>query len=298
MGTHCNCRRTIKEDEAYGTLSAEAQFKIGNEPFFQHYVFYLKDMNYKKPQTDIGFQGIACTLSVKSFVPFLTDSNQHVTFKNAYTGTFQVENGNIAFGFPANDRVIVSSMEMNWAGGKLSGKNMQMEFSQPRLALDVNIEGLDLQSILNFIEYKDVSGDGKIFGHVPITFNWEKRMHLSFGNGFLEARPPIGGLRFSKEIAMRILGIKKEINPKTKDAEEAVSLMMIRALQDFEYSSLRMVFQNDENHILKAKVETKGYGPRGAKENIIPIGGLNINISSLDDLLNQMISNFSINLRT
>jgi hypothetical protein len=50
-----------------------------------------------------------------------------------------------------------------------------------------------------------------------------------------------------------------------------------------------MVFKNDENNILKTRVQAKGYGPRSQKENRVPIGGLDITISSLDELLNRMV---------
>jgi hypothetical protein len=56
-----------------------------------------------------------------------------------------------------------------------------------------------------------------------------------------------------------------------------------------EYSQLKMVFTNDENNILKTRVQAKGYGPRSQNENRVPIGGLDITISSLDELLNRMV---------
>jgi hypothetical protein len=33
----------------------------------------------------------------------------------------------------------------------------------------------------------------------------------------------------------------------------------------------------------------KGYGPRDARENVVPIGGLTANVNNLDDLLNALI---------
>jgi hypothetical protein len=148
---------------------------------------------------------------------------------------------------------------------------------------------LNLQDILDFIDYQGVKGDGRIYGHVPVTVEWGKHPRLSFGDGYLEAIPPKGGLQFSKETAMKILGIAKDIDPKTKNDQEIVSLMMLRALQDMEYSQLKMVFKNDENNVLQTRVQAKGYGPRSQKENRVPIGGLDITISNLDELLNRMV---------
>ena len=279
----------IKDDALSGTLSADARLKIEKGNILQQCTLDLKDVEWKKSGTDTGIQGITGVLGLNSFAPLITDGEQSFTFRNAHTGTFKVENGQTIFNFVKNDIIYIKSMEMNWAGGRLSSKNIQLEFSKPQIAFDLNVEALNLQDILDFMEYQGVKGDGRIYGHVPLTVNWEKHPRLSFSDGYLEAIPPKGGLQFSKTTAMKILGIEKEIDPKTKNKQEIVSLMMLRALQDMEYSQLKMVFKNDENNVLKTRVQAKGYGPRNQKENRVPIGGLDITISNLDELLNRMV---------
>jgi hypothetical protein len=279
----------IKDDELSGTLSADARLKIEKGNILQQYTFDLKDVEWKKSGTDTAIQGVTGVLGLNSFVPLITDGEQRVTFKNAHTGAFKVEKGQTIFNFVKNDILYIKSLEMNWAGGRLSSKNIQLEFSKPHIAGDLNVDALNLQDILDFMDYQGVKGDGRIYGHVPITVDWGKHPRLSFGDGYLEAIPPTGGLQFSKTTAMQILGIEKDIDPKTKNDQEIVSLMMLRALQDMEYSQLKMVFKNDENNILKTRVQAKGYGPRSQNENRVPIGGLDITISNLDELLNRMV---------
>jgi len=280
----------IKDDELSGTLSADARLKIEKGNILQQYTVDLKDVEWKKSGTDnMEIHGITGVLGLNSLAPLITDGDQNFTFKNAHTGTFNIENGQTIFNFLKNDILYIKSLDMNWAGGRLFSKDIPLDFSQPHIKGDLNVEALNLQDILDFIDYQGVKGDGRIYGHVPVTVEWEKHPRLSFGDGYLEAIPPKGGLQFSKETAMKILGIAKDIDPKTKNDQEIVSLMMLRALQDMEYSQLKMVFKNDENNVLQTRVQAKGYGPRSQKENRVPIGGLDITISNLDELLNRMV---------
>jgi hypothetical protein len=280
----------IKDDDLSGTLSADARLKIEKGNILQQYTVDLKDVEWKKSGTDnMGIHGITGVLGLNSLAPLITDGDQNFTFKNAHTGTFNIENGQTIFNFLKNDILYIKSLDMNWAGGRLFSKDIPLDFSQPHIKGDLNVEALNLQDILDFIDYQGVKGDGRIYGHVPVTVEWEKHPRLFFGDGYLEAIPPKGGLQFSKETAMKILGIAKDIDPKTKNDQEIVSLMMLRALQDMEYSQLKMVFKNDENNVLQTRVQAKGYGPRSQKENRVPIGGLDITISNLDELLNRMV---------
>jgi len=279
----------IKDDDLAGTFSAEARLKIKKGQIIQRYSVEIKDGEWKKSGSDTGIQGINGVLMLDSVAPLITSGEQGFTFKNAHTGTFNAERGQTIFNFAKNDILYIKSLEVNWAGGTLFSNNIPLDFSQSHLSCDLNVEALNLQDILDFMDYHGVKGDGRIYGHVPITIHWEKHPRLAFGDGYLEARPPKGGLQFSKETAMKILGIAKDIDPKTKNAQEIVSLMMSRALQDMEYSQLKVVFKNDENNVLQTRVQAQGYGPRGQKENIVPIGGLDITISSLDELLNRLV---------
>ena len=280
---------SIKDDELSGTLSADARLKIEQGQVLQRYIVAIKDGAWEKAGADTGVQGITGVLGLTSIAPLVTDGEQSFTFTNAHTGSFKVEKGQTIFNFAKNDIINIKSLEMSWAGGRLSSNNVQLEFSKPHIGFDLKVDALNLQDIFDFMDYQGVKGDGRIYGHVPVTFTWGKHPRLSFGDGYLEAKPPQGGLQFSKETAMKILGIAKDIDPKTKNEQEIVNLMMLRALQDMEYSQLKLVFKNDENKILKTRVQAQGYGPRSQKENRVPIGGLDITISSLDELLNRMV---------
>ena len=279
----------IKDDELSGILAADARLTIEKGRVLQCYVVALKDGAWEKAGADTGAQGITGVLRLTSIAPLITDGDQSFTFTNAHTGSFKIEKGQTIFNFAKNDIINIKSLEMNWAGGRVSSRNIQLEFSKPHIAFDLKVDALNLQDILDFMDYQGVKGDGRIYGFVPVTVTWEKHPRLFFGDGYLEAIPSRGGLQFSKETAMKILGIAKDIDPKTKNQQEIVSLMMLQALQDMEYSQLKVVFKNDENNILKTRVQTQGYGPRSQKENRVPIGGLDITISSLDELLNRMV---------
>ncbi|MFQ5638958.1 MAG: YdbH domain-containing protein [bacterium] len=282
----------LSGNELSGTFAVDVQLKLGSGQLRPYFRLNIQDALWKNPSSEAseaGLSGLNGVITLNSFSPLTTAGEQRFTIKSAYSGALQVTNGVIDFHIENNDSIFLKLIECEWAGGKVLSRDMFLEPSKSRVSLDLQIEGLQLQKILGFVKYDGVKGDGEFYGHLPIHLDWSSDGHISFGNGFLEARPSKGGLQVSKENAMAILGIREEIDPKTASQQEMVSLMLLRALQDMEYTKLKVVFNNERDQGWVTYVQAQGYGPRSDKENQVPIGGLDININALDELLNRII---------
>lgn len=278
----------LKGHEIRGAFAADMHLKLEEGILTTSIRLDLDEAMWKNSSSEAGLEGITGSLTLNSFAPLATEGNQRLTVRNAYIGSFKASNGVIEFRIGEGDSIFLNLVECNWAGGKVSGHDILVEPFKSRLKFDLHAEGLLLQEILDFLEYNGVKGDGLIYGHLPIDLEWGQRVRFSFGDGFFEARPQRGRLQFSKENAMTILGITDEVDPKKANNQETVRLMMLKALQDMEYTELKIIFKNEDKGWM-AHLQTQGYGPRGEKENQIPIGGLNININNLDELLNSMM---------
>jgi hypothetical protein len=271
-----------------GSFTAETYLRLENGQITPFIRLDIEDAMVASTSSEAGAEGLTGAITLNSIAPLATDGDQRFYIKKAYGGSFSPTDCNIVFNLVDRDSILLKSIDCNWLGGKLSSRNINVELSESRMSLDLNAEGLALQEILDFVQYDGVKGDGQIFGHLPITIYWGEQSRISFGDGFFEARPNKGRLQLSEENARAILGISDDIDPIAADLEKRVGLMVLYALQDMEYSKLRIDFANEEKGWM-TRIQTEGYGPREAKENRVPIGGLTVNINDLDELLNSLI---------
>ena len=96
-------------------------------------------------------------------------------------------------------------------------------------------------------------------------------------------------MQLDKKTAMMFLGLNHDIDPQAAKDQDMANLLMLRALQDMEYTVLELDFTDYEKRGWVTRIQIKGHGPYGDKENRIPIGGIDIEINNLDDLLNSVI---------
>ena len=275
-------------DRIGGSFSMDAVIKYDDHKLKPFIRLSMDDATFINSESDFGAQGVAGVITLNGLFPPSTSGEQRLVIAAAHKGTFRPVNGQMRFQVWNLDSILVNSIEFEWLGGKMSASDIDIRPFESRVSLDLHADGLDLQDILDFMEYDGVMGVGKIYGHLPMTISWGQQSRISFGDGFFEARPNKGRLQISEDNARAILGITEDIDPKKADLEKTVSLMVLQALQDMEYSKLRIDFANEESGWM-TRVQAEGYGPRGAKENRVPIGGLNVNINNFDELLNSII---------
>lgn len=280
--------------ELDGIASIHAQVNLQKGELIPYINLELKDIYTRNSLTKTEMAGINGIIKISDLFPLTSEGDQTITIDAIQSGNFYSTNGQIVFEINDKDSISIKQVEFDWLGGKLFCQNTKVSLNDKRFSFDLRVEGLDLQEILDFIQYDGVRGQGKIYGQLPITLEWGEQNRITFGNGFLEANPNKGVLQISEENAKTILGIADDIDPQSADLEETVSLLVFEALQDMEYTKLKIIFEYDEMDGLLTTIQAQGHGPRGDVENQIPIGGLNVNINNLDELINSLIySNMS-----
>ncbi len=286
--------REYTEYEFDGVARVDADIKIKKGNLLSTIDLAIKDVVAYNSHSETELQGINGLVKITDLFPLTSEIDQSLIIGSIQSGNFKPTNGNILFDINNTDSVTIKQVEFDWLGGKLFCQNTKVNLANNFIRFDLKIEGLDLQEILDFIEYDGVRGQGKIYGQLPIMLEWGENNRITFGDGFLIANPNKGVLQISEENARTILGITEDIDPQSADLEETVSLMVFEALQDMEYTKLEIIFKNDEIEGLMTTIQAQGHGPRGDEQNQIPIGGLNVNINNLDELINSLIySNMS-----
>jgi hypothetical protein len=280
---------TLEGCEVGGTFSADAHIKYENGEVVPWITINVTDAFWRKPEADASIGGIAGTLTLDQIAPAATAGAQRMQWSNMSFGTFHATDGALDFRLDGDDSTLVASVTSKWIGGRIWSDGITVVPQRSMMNCDLHVEALSLQGILDFIKYEGVKGDGKIDGHLPVKITWGEHTRIEFGEGMLEANPRNGRLQLSKKTAMMFLGLTRDIDPNTVEQHDMAKLLSLRALQDMEYTLLELDFTDYEKRGWVTRIQIQGHGPYGDEANRIPIGGIDIEINNLDDLINTVI---------
>lgn len=235
-------------------------------------------------------EGVDVSVAVSNFQPLETDPDLLLTVKKVRFGEFETDSVRVTFWMDDN-RLRWKSFEGGWADGKIKSEGGSfLLFSQAwDIDIDVQLEGVSLQKVIDFLCPGRIECEGKLYGHIPMTVHMGKRSRVDLGEGFLEARPPRGWIKIKEEDAKELLGIKEVVPLEQASKEEVVKLMALQAFQDMEYTELAFRFAEEENRGWVVRGMIRGSGPRGG-ESPIPIGGFGENIYGLEDIVNGLLN--------
>ncbi|MBD3345868.1 MAG: hypothetical protein GF401_12465 [Chitinivibrionales bacterium] len=245
--------------------------------------------SWRRPSATTGILGVEGELELDNLTPPLTPDAYWFAVDSAYTGSFCVNEAAVKLAITETAPLLVQTVAFKWAGGNFRSHDIVIDFEKTRLQFTLSVDQVDLQEILNFFRYKGARITGKASGELPITLRWNGDIRVEIGAGTLKTGPETGTVKFTKETAMTILGIKEDIPADTRDLEKKVRSMALGALQDLLYTDLEVAFEPQPNGQTMARVHLEGQGPSGAVENQIPIGGLNLRIHNIEGIINQII---------
>jgi hypothetical protein len=288
-GPVCQWFPAISQDTLRGIFGLRLRLGITGSQLREQLSVDVKDGSWAMASSRTGVRGVNGSLVLDSLSRPRTARPAKFTFDTGYSAAVLITDGSGALSFGRDSLVRLDSVECAWAGGILRSVSVIIDPAQRQLRLDLQARGLGLQNILDFVGYDGVQGSGTFSGHLPLAVDWGDRPRISFGEGFFAAQPQTGLLKFTKETARKLLGVTKDIDPQQATLEQTVTLMMLNALQDMEYTALKAIFEKEAKGGWAARLQIQGFGPRGSKDSRIPIGGLNVNIHDLDQLLNSTI---------
>jgi hypothetical protein len=137
-------------------------------------------------------------------------------------------------------------------GGTATSQGVRADLGYPPHAFTVLVRQLDLSKILTLEQQKGLQGTGLVDGSVPITIS---ASGLSVKDGFFEARPPGGVIRYkaSPEAA------------KVVTQANANMQVVLQALNNFHYTVLQVHAQYIEDGTLYLKARLEGKNPDQSK---------------------------------
>ncbi|WP_425403566.1 intermembrane phospholipid transport protein YdbH family protein [Hwanghaeella sp.] len=166
----------------------------------------------------VSARAVNANIDIASFHPFTTAAEQVLSVGVVDIG-FPLTDGTAVFDITDTSQFSLNALDFNWAGGKVSVAPFEIAPDRPLQAVDLSVEGAQLEKLTELIPDKGVAGKGILDGMLPIRFTDDGP---AVDQGYLTARGP-GVLRYKRTLE-----------------EGAEASAVDDVLSNLQYSELRM----------------------------------------------------------
>jgi hypothetical protein len=265
-----------------GTFSLDARLNLFGDRIDPLVRVVAENASVKSAKYDAALEGVNAVVTVDSFAPLSTPGNQRIEVKRGHIGKLQVQDGSTALRVESPRSILIERTEWGWADGRLYSYGFRIDPMAPAIDVVAYGDHLSLKEILALIPNERATGEGRLYGRLPVTIQWP---NLSYGNGFLYATPGVGWLRLSKAEIIGDLLEQGDSRFRTDQKMVEVKKRTVEALKDFEYSVLKVDFTNRDGS-LSAAISTAGRGRLGVRQEF---SGINLNLHGIDKILNEQL---------
>lgn len=225
----------------------------------------------------VAVAGVSGTIALSSLSPPVVPDGQKLSIGLLDVG-IPLTDGTLLFGYGRDGRLDVDRAEWRWAGGTLHADPFELAPDKPKGTVTLHADGIDASKLLELIAVDGLEASGKLAGTLPVVFGGDT---VTLNGGVLESSGP-GTLRYDP--AQPPSGLKGE--------EGSPTAMLMGALTDFRYDTLRITIDGQAGGELSA-----GFSLRGANPSFYdgyPVA-LNLKLSgALDRILRQNLDVYRI----
>ncbi|WP_376959312.1 YdbH domain-containing protein [Azospirillum sp. A26] len=262
-------------EKASGTLSGKATLSLTPKGLSTTGQAVVKGLaGAAGPVTVAGVSG---TVALSSLSPPVIPVGQKLSIGLLDVG-IPLTDGTLLFGYGRDGRLDVDQAEWRWAGGTLHADPFELSPDKPKGTVTLHADGIDAAKLLELIAVDGLEASGKLAGTLPVVLAGDT---VTLNGGVLESAGP-GTLRYDP--AQPPSGLKGE--------EGSPTAMLMGALTDFHYESLRITIDGQAGGELSA-----GFSLRGANPSFYdgyPVA-LNLKLSgALDRILRQNLDVYRI----
>jgi hypothetical protein len=228
----------------------------------------LQNATFNSASAGISAAAINGTIGFSDMANLVTQPSQKIVAGTLAIGKAQFANGATTFDAAGPNSVTIHRTQWSWLGGTVSAVDVRINPLQLKVDGTVQLAAVDLGQLLAYLAPDEASGEGKISGKLPITFDGR---NLEFGRGLLQAAP--GGRIQVKDLQAMSAALDQSVQAEIKRR-------VLQALADFDYDVLRADLKSDSTGLL-ADVRLAGRGHSGERTPL----DTEIRIHGLDDLL-------------
>ncbi len=310
---------TLGKMELTGRLGARARLFYDGQTLVRWGEVTAANTNLVNKEWAAELRGLAGTVYVRDFSPFVTPPAQRLSIASARLGSLELERGVIDFQIEpaatpvweaprpnAGVNVLVEQAHFGFAGGEMATRGVRIFPLQRRASMVVTARDLQLTKLMPLVSGKGTEGDGTLVAYLPVDVNWPT---LHFGGGYVHSAPRSGTIRMAaiRDYAKALALATATANP---DPESPVArIMQIRdnlvgAIGDFAFDDLSLELKrplapasqldvySDLTQPLTARLHLSGGAANPPPMNQSPAPesvDVTININGLEELANRLL---------
>lgn len=159
---------------ATGKVESRVRFLWDQKGYSSSATVNLDTVSFHGPGVAVTrTEGVSGKLVFKNLSPVTTGFAQSLSIARIDMDALKLDNGEVVFSAPGDDTLKIVEAEFPWFNGTIGVYNSTMSLTG-KSQTTMQIDNVDLKSILEFINVDGLSGEGTIEGVLPITFEGGK----------------------------------------------------------------------------------------------------------------------------
>ncbi|CAO3421080.1 intermembrane phospholipid transport protein YdbH family protein [Azospirillum doebereinerae] len=253
-----------------GTLTAKVNLVWGASGLRSSGQVRIQDGAGKFGPVAVG--GVNGVVALSSLSPPVVPDGQTLAVALLDIGV-PLTDGTIRFGYGRDRRLDVDEAVWRWAGGSLRADPFELSPTSPKGVVTLHADRVDLAQILTLVAVEGMDATGTLSGTLPVRLSGDR---VVLDGGVLEATGT-GALRYDPA----------HPPPALKGEDGSPGALLLGALTDFRYDTLRLTIDGEAGGELSAGLSVRGSNP--SFYDGYPVS-LNLKLSgALDRILRQSL---------
>jgi hypothetical protein len=227
-----------------------------------------------------------------NFHPLTSEPDQRIEIHRATVGGTPIVDGTITFALDGVNRIAIR--EASWSMqelGRFQASSFVLDATAPRIETDIRCQQVGLAAWLKLLTEDRIQGEGELSGALKLAIQPLAREKFSIIEGYLFAQPAGGWIKTDDSEAISRIVEAGTASLSGDERLEQVRDRVVAALQDYQYTMLRLHFIPEDQGLL-CTLMTKGRGRKGPDAQ--EIESLTINLHGFDEAIRAALAGKSL----
>jgi hypothetical protein len=258
-----------------GSLGAKIDLAVDGKAIVPMIHADLDNATLAMPKSGITLAGIRGGLTIDSLNPLSSPGNQRLTIDKITVSKFTIAGNSLDYRIESPHSVLLERYQGGWAGGQVYTYDMRLDPAKPVLDATLFFDNLQLNQMLAVVMPQYASGQGRLYGRLPIRVAWP---HVAIGSGYLYAAPGGGTLQVRQPQTLAPIIEQSNLADMKQN--------LLEALKDYQFDILSVDLIQDSRG-LTARLVTSGRGHAGPVP--VEIKRLTVNLIGVHSLLDVFL---------
>jgi dicarboxylate transporter DctA-like protein len=244
-----------------GIVSLDANIQIEQNRIRPQVTVTAKEADIYSPIYDVQFKGIEGAVTFTRGAPLTTPGGQQFRIREAQIGKIRLNDGLIVFRLEKDPpAVFIENTDWHWAGGRLYKHALRIDPAQNEIPIRFFAEGLQVSEVFDFVLGEDVTGEGTLYGMLPVVIFRKNLSDIQLGPGYLHAAPEGGWWKVrgaAEQVLQRMIHGSGDADSFWTSGQISVENRIFLGLTHFEFDTLKIDLLPDDS-ALTVQLTTTG----------------------------------------